>query len=56
MTNRHAPNVCSLKIFLDAYVSKQTYKPIAVESYKKRVAFLFDGSAPRTDFPKNLCS
>ncbi len=54
MSNRYAQHSSSLEVFRRAYVSKQTYKPIGVESYKKRVALLFDGSDLRSDFPTNL--
>ena len=39
-----------LDAFVAAYVSKQTYKPIAQEMQKKRIALLFDGPFVRKDF------
>ncbi len=43
----------ALDAFVSAYVSKQTYKPIAQEMQKKRIALLFDGSSVRQDFAVN---
>ena len=43
-----------LDVFRAAYVSKQTYKPIAQEMQKKRIDLLFDGSVVRQAFVVNV--
>lgn len=50
LSNRYVQHISTLSLFRAAYVSKQTYKPIAQDVYKTRVDALFDGAGIRQDF------